>query len=99
VQLNPSFMPGKWIDELVAEGLRHPESARLPSREGQEFGRRTAPTASSSRGRRACGRYWSFVRPDHGDGIGQEWPTSFRSSTTPCAVPSVAVSRRSSSTP
>jgi ATP-dependent helicase YprA (DUF1998 family) len=29
LQLNPSFEPGKWVDELVAEGVLHPECARI----------------------------------------------------------------------
>ena len=29
LQLNPSFEPGKWVDELVAEGALHPECARI----------------------------------------------------------------------
>ncbi len=29
IQLNPSFEPGEWIDELVALGILHPECARV----------------------------------------------------------------------
>lgn len=29
IQLNPSFVPGKSIEELVAEGLLHPECAKI----------------------------------------------------------------------
>jgi ATP-dependent helicase YprA (DUF1998 family) len=29
IQLNPSFQPGSWIDELVDEGVIHPECRRI----------------------------------------------------------------------
>jgi hypothetical protein len=32
VQLNPSFVPGGEIGQLVAEGLLHPECERSPAR-------------------------------------------------------------------
>lgn len=39
VQLNPSFEPGKWIDELVSEGLLSKESSRI-------FRRKSVPEAA-----------------------------------------------------
>jgi hypothetical protein len=29
IQLNPAFEAGAWVDELVAEGLLHPECSRV----------------------------------------------------------------------
>ena len=41
VQLNPAFEPGDTIDELVAEGVLHPENARI-FRRGKDDRRRRA---------------------------------------------------------
>ncbi|HEY9076218.1 MAG TPA: DEAD/DEAH box helicase [Anaerolineaceae bacterium] len=35
IQLNPSFQPGKWIDELVDEGLLHQECKRVFRRKNE----------------------------------------------------------------
>jgi ATP-dependent helicase YprA (DUF1998 family)/very-short-patch-repair endonuclease len=42
IQLNPSFKPGKWIDELVEEGLLHPECKYIFRRKNSlsDFGQR-----------------------------------------------------------
>jgi len=29
IQLNPSFEPGKWLEELVEEGVLHPDCAKI----------------------------------------------------------------------
>ena len=29
IQLNPAFEPGEWIEELVAEGVLHPECRKI----------------------------------------------------------------------
>jgi len=38
IQLNPSFEPGKWVDELVTEGVLHGECARVFRRDKEAGG-------------------------------------------------------------
>ena len=47
LQLNPSFEPGKWVDELVAEGALHPECALRPQGEAEGGAVRLRPHESS----------------------------------------------------
>jgi hypothetical protein len=41
LQLNPSFEPGGWVDELVADGTLHPECARVFRRDKSAAGAAT----------------------------------------------------------
>ena len=58
LQLNPSFEPGNRIDELVDEGILHPECSRIfriksPNRATGERSRSTSSASSSSLRHRA----------------------------------------------
>ena len=73
VQLNPAFQPGATIDELVAEGVLHPENARV-FRRGKDDSAdgRAAASAPASGGCRSRFPHRRFVRADHRNRLGQE---------------------------
>ena len=92
IQLNPLFERGESIDELVAQGVLHPECARIFRKEKTE----RDGTSPRQFALHAAGRAMSS-RP--GPDRARAWRTSSPSSTTCCATDRVRVSAPSSSIP
>jgi hypothetical protein len=56
IQLNPSFEPGEWIDDLVKQGTLHPECSKIFRRDkdNPEF-HSSISQVVMSKGMKACG--------------------------------------------
>ena len=99
IQLNPSFEPGAWIDDLVDEGVLHSECARVfrIKSDAQDTGRKMRLHKHQEDATRTGRRGESYVLTT-GTGSGKVFRTSFRLLTTWSGVVRAKVSRRSSST-
>ena len=87
LQLNPTFLPGGTIDDLVADGTLHPECARdLPDRQVRHRSHRQAAAAPHPpAGGDPQGEGGQVLRPDQRHGFRQE-PDLHRADRRPRAA-------------